>query len=135
MASRTVMTFLAASLAFCGFLVMVSGQSGVSRGYEFPADAELYLSQPVDTSFTCEGLEYGYYADTNNNCQIFHVCWPVLADDGSVTEYAQWSFICGNSTVFDQATLTCNYEQDAFPCQEAPSLYGAVEFGKIDDFY
>ena len=24
--------------------------------------------------------------------------------------------------------------QDAFPCEESPSLYGAVEFGKIPDY-
>ena len=31
-------------------------------------------------------------------------------------------------------TLTCNYPTDAFPCEEAESLYGAVEFGKVDDY-
>ena len=38
--------------------------------YQFPADAELYLDAPLDTSFTCEGLDYGFYADVNNNCQV-----------------------------------------------------------------
>ena len=48
-------------------------------------------------------------------------------------ETAKWSFFCGNQTVFDQETLTCNYPEDAFPCEESPSLYGAVDFGKIPE--
>ena len=35
--------------------------------------------------------------------------------------------------MFDQQTLTCNHPEDAFPCEESPSLFGAVEFGKIPD--
>lgn len=34
-----------------------------------------------------------------------------------------------------QETLTCNFPDAAFPCEESPSLYGAVEFGKIPDDY
>jgi hypothetical protein len=100
--------------------------------YQFAADTELYLESPLDTSFTCDGLDYGFYADTNNNCQVFHVCQPVENDAGEIIEYNQWSFICGNTTIFDQSTLTCNHALDAFPCADAPQLYGAVEFGKVD---
>merc|ERR1712025_730344 len=32
-------------------------------------------------------------------------------------------------------SLTNNHPEDAFPCQESPSLYGAVEFGKIESDY
>ena len=39
-----------------------------------------------------------------------------------------------SGTVFDQQTLTCNFPEDAFPCQESPSLYGQVEFGKIEEY-
>ena len=124
--------FLTVALSSLFGAMMASPQ--VVGGYEFPADAESYLDAPLDTSFSCEGQEYGYYADVNNNCQVFHVCWPILSDLGDVVEYAQWSFICGNATIFDQSTLTCNYPQDSFPCEEAPSLYGAVEFGKIEWF-
>ena len=67
--------------------------------------------------------------------QVFHICWPVEDDQGAVVETLKWSFFCGNATVFDQQTLTCNYPEDAFPCEESPSLYGAVEFGKIDSDY
>jgi len=103
------------------------------QSYQFPADAELYLEAPLDTSFTCEGLDYEFYADINNNCQVFHVCQPVENDLGQIESYNQWSFICGNTTVFDQATLTCNYAKDAMPCQQSPQLYGTVDFGKIEE--
>lgn len=100
--------------------------------YQLPADAGLILLAPVKPSFSCEGLPYGYYADVPNNCQIFHICLPIQDDQGAVIETAQWSFVCGNTTIFDQSTLTCNFPENAFPCNEAPNLYGAVEFGKID---
>ena len=38
-------------------------------------------------------------------------------------------------TVFDQQTLTCNFPEDAFPCEESASLYGQVEFGKVTEEY
>ena len=67
--------------------------------------------------------------------QVFHICLPIEDNDGNVIETAKWSFFCGNATVFDQETLTCNYPENAFPCEESPSLYGSVEFGKIPDDY
>ena len=100
--------------------------------YAFPADAETLLNSPLQSNFKCEGKAYGYYADVDNNCQVFHICLPIENDAGEVIETAHWSFICGNQTIFDQATLTCNHEADALPCADAPTLYGAIEFGKIE---
>ena len=65
--------------------------------------------------------------------QVFHICLPIEDNEGVVIETSKWSFFCGNATVFDQQTLTCNHAEDAFPCAESPSLYGSVEFGKIPD--
>ena len=44
---------------------------------------------------------YGYYADVANDCQLFHVCYPVAYPDGQ-EEIMKWSFICPNQTIFDQ---------------------------------
>ena len=44
---------------------------------------------------------YGYYADVVNDCQLFHVCYPVLYPGGG-EEMVKWSFICPNQTIFDQ---------------------------------
>lgn len=97
-----------------------------------PGGSDEILEKPYKDSFSCEGQGYGYYADVDNNCQVFHICLPIEDNEGKVTEYAKWSFVCGNGTVFDQQSLTCNHKDDAFPCAESPSLFGAVEFGKVD---
>ena len=138
MSSRSVLlpTIVAsiAALAVLAPLISSAPQQSpaTALAFSFPADAETLLKTPLKSSFSCEGKAYGYYADVDNNCQVFHICLPIEDDAGAVLETAHWSFICGNQTVFDQATLTCNHEADAFPCAEAPTLYGAVEFGKID---
>ena len=71
-----------------------------------------------------------------NFWQVFHICNPVYNNYGELDRMDKYSFVCGEGTVFDQATLTCNYPENAFPCQDSPSLYGAVEFGKVveDDY-
>lgn len=104
-------------------------------GWEFPILTEEYLSSPLQITFTCEGRSYGYYADTDNNCEIFHVCQPVTDVEGNIVETAHFSFVCGNQTVFNQETLTCSGLDEAFPCADAPSLYDIVnsEFGRIPE--
>ena len=91
------------------------------------------LDDAIDESFSCAGRPYGYYGDVNNNCQIFHVCVP--SEDPETLEITdlQYTFACGNQTVFDQALLVCNHPLDATPCEATESLYGLVEFGKIDE--
>lgn len=111
------------------------GESPNNQAFNLPADAETLLAQPLSLGFSCESREYGYYADVSNNCQLFHICLPIEDDAGSVIETAQWTFICGNGTMFDQQTLTCNYEQDSVPCDQAESLYNIVEFGKVEPDY
>merc|ERR1712001_491846 len=102
-----------------------------------PASAADLLDAPYDDGFNCDQQDagYGYYADVNNGCKVFHICNPVYDNDGVVERMDKYSFVCGEGTQFDQQTLTCNYPEDAFPCEESPSLYGAVEFGKIPDDY
>lgn len=98
------------------------------QGYNFASDTEALLNQPLVEEFSCEGRTYGYYADIFNNCQVFHICWPKMNELEEEIGMNQWSFICGNQTVFDQATLTCNHISDAFPCEESESLYNNVEY-------
>jgi len=124
----TTVTFLAILVAG----IVWAQEEGAGNG--LPAGNEEVLSRSYDqTAFSCEGQAYGYYADVDSGCEIFHICLPIEDNDGEVIEYAKWSFFCGNQTVFDQQTLTCNHPEDAFPCEESPSLYGAVEFGKIEE--
>lgn len=65
-----------------------------------PSNASSLREDIVDT-FNCTDKEYGYYADVDNDCQIFHVCHPVHFGQGRSTMY-RWSFICPESTIFNQ---------------------------------
>ena len=68
-----------------------------------PADSSSIRENIVD-EFTCDARPYGYYADVANECQIFHICYPVVYADGA-EEMFKWSFICPNGTIFDQVKL------------------------------
>ena len=70
-----------------------------------------------------------------NPPQIFHICLPIQDNEGLVTSTAKYSFFCGNGTVFDQQSLVCNFPDDAFPCEESPSLFGSVAFGEVLEDY
>merc|ERR1711994_443923 len=125
------MRYLAALPALCLlFLEKVLLQDEVAS---LPAGSDAVLSSPYVDSFSCEGQAYGYFADVENNCEVFHICYPLTDDTGRITEYIKWSFFCGNGTVFDQQALVCNHPEDAFPCEESPSLYGDVQFGLVEE--
>jgi len=130
-------------------LIRVKRQDDYDEDYEagdYPEqdEAEAALGLPNDSSsirenivdeFTCEGRPYGYYGDVANDCQIFHICYPVTYADGE-QETFKWSFICPNQTIFDQSTLVCAFPLDALPCEDAPSFYNGPDsindqFGKV----
>ena len=75
-------------------------QDPISAELGLVADSNSIRENIVD-EFTCEGRSYGYYADVANDCQLFHVCYPVQYPDGQ-EEMFKWSFICPNQTIFDQ---------------------------------
>ena len=130
MAAKLLIILPAVVAAFLAAVVL--GQDSDAVPSVLPGGSDEILEKPYKDGFSCEGQGYGYYADVENNCQVFHICLPIEDNEGKVQEYAKWSFVCGNGTVFDQQSLTCNHKDDAFPCAESPSLYGAVEFGKVD---
>jgi hypothetical protein len=100
--------------------------------YILPGGAELVLGT-IRSTFTCHQRIYGYYADVDNDCRVFHVCVPQVLADGT-QETAMFSFFCGNQTVFDQEQLVCNHEVDAVPCDQAESFYRINEFfGRIEE--
>ncbi|XP_037081337.1 U-scoloptoxin(01)-Er1a-like [Pollicipes pollicipes] len=102
--------------------------------YQLSSGFEDIVPNLVET-FTCEGRPYGYYADVANDCRLFHVCVPVVDDVGETLQTDQYSFLCGNETIFDQFTLTCNYPVDAVPCEDAESMYSLANdvFFKLAD--
>ncbi|CAG0897086.1 unnamed protein product [Darwinula stevensoni] len=90
-----------------------------------PSNSTSIRESIVDT-FDCNGRIYGYYADQDNGCQVFHVCMPIVYADGR-QETSRWSFICPEQTVFDQAFLVCARPEDATPCEEAQTFYNVNE--------
>ncbi|XP_050041044.2 uncharacterized protein [Dermacentor andersoni] len=90
------------------------------QAYELPAGSELLLYAPLSTNFRCPGE--GYYADVQNNCQVYHVCHQVTRPDGSA-DTQHYSFMCGNQTVFDQLSLTCAFPEEAVPCASAQDFF------------
>lgn len=68
-----------------------------------PSNSTAIRNNIVDT-FSCDGKVYGYYADIDNECQLFHVCYPVELPDGTKQVF-KWSFICPEETIFNQVKL------------------------------
>ena len=46
-----------------------------------------FMLGAISTTFSCLDRPYGYYADPDNNCHIFHVCNSSFFPDGSVHTY------------------------------------------------
>ncbi|XP_047490362.1 uncharacterized protein LOC125039999 [Penaeus chinensis] len=132
--SSTTSSSATVSSALVLGLLCLAGLASARMPYVFSSGSEFITGQVAQT-FSCEGLPYGYYADVDNACRVFHICLPIPDDLGQIVETAHFSFICGNQTIFDQQTLTCNHPQDAFPCDQAPSLYDIknAEFGRIEN--
>ncbi|PSN46812.1 hypothetical protein C0J52_11193 [Blattella germanica] len=129
-------TFLA--VALFGVVVMAFPKIRVARQAPtteeklgLPSNATSIRSSIAD-SFTCDSRIYGYYADVDNECQVFHVCLPVQFADGKEQTF-KWSFICPEETVFNQESFTCTRPEDAVACEEAPQYYSLNEgFGQTE---
>ena len=102
------MVFYPPSLSLCCRKNIVDEFTCEGKRYGYYADVfnpySLCCRKNIVDEFTCEGKRYGYYADVANDCQIFHICYPVQYPDGQ-EEMFKWSFICPNQTVFDQVLL------------------------------
>ncbi|XP_023311614.1 mucin-5AC-like [Anoplophora glabripennis] len=96
--------------------VFYQGVDG-TPGVDFPV-----LSFIPRTTFSCSGIESGYYADLDTDCQVFHIC----------EEGKKISFLCPNGTIFEQADLICEWWYKV-NCTNAPSLYQeSAEFLRED---
>ncbi|XP_022901684.1 uncharacterized protein [Onthophagus taurus] len=71
-----------------------------------------------ETSFHCGNQKHfpGLYADEDLGCMVFHVC--ALTDDGLIMK----SFLCPESTLFDQTILKCNW-WFYVDCKNSKKLY------------
>ncbi|XP_047492748.1 U-scoloptoxin(01)-Cw1a-like [Penaeus chinensis] len=87
------------------------------------------------SSFDCHEKIFGYYADVENHCRAYHVCHPLYTENGALLDVAHFSFMCGMNLVFSQDSLTCSHRNEAFPCDQAPSLYEVSnsDFGVVTE--
>jgi len=102
-----------------------------------PDNYTLIRPNVVDT-FRCSGNEfqngyrnYGYYADQDNGCQIFHVCLPLqqLYPNNFTNPITyQFSFICPEYTIFSQDALVCAWANEAIPCEAAATFYNVNNY-------
>ena len=109
---------MAGSLANIGLLPL----SRVKRQSNFllPTDANTFLKAPMKTTFRC--VRTGYFADIDNNCQMYHVCVVQEKATGHKV-IRQYSFVCGNGTMFNQLTMNCDDPNESLPCEDAPRFY------------
>ncbi|XP_045595676.1 U-scoloptoxin(01)-Cw1a [Procambarus clarkii] len=82
----------------------------------------------IESGFSCQGREYGYYADVQNRCSAYHICNPVYDDEEKFVELAHFSFLCGPGTIFDQKLLACTHPKKAYPCAEAETIYDSSNY-------
>ncbi|GAB6031116.1 hypothetical protein CHUAL_007923 [Chamberlinius hualienensis] len=101
--------------------------------FVLPDGANIIVGE-IREGFTCEGKIYGYYADINNDCKIFHVCVPVLDAEGQPSQPALiFSFFCNNGTLFNQENLVCDHAENV-DCSQSETFYSVnQEFGKIPE--
>ncbi|XP_043188386.1 flocculation protein FLO11-like [Amphibalanus amphitrite] len=92
-----------------------------------PAGGGTVVGDRSVTQFSCDGRPYGYYADMETGCQVFHICTPVLQTNGA-QQMLKHSFFCNNGTVFDQRTLSCRVTPAAMPCDQSEQHYASVDF-------
>ncbi|XP_037505158.2 U-scoloptoxin(01)-Cw1a isoform X4 [Rhipicephalus sanguineus] len=100
--------------------VVVAVPRSRRQAVSLPDGVELLLGRAANSNFQC--TRDGYYADVETNCQVFHVCRGVTKEDGNV-EYEHHAFACGNQTVFNQASFTCAFIDEAIPCSNAKDFF------------
>ncbi|CRK96053.1 CLUMA_CG009490, isoform A [Clunio marinus] len=81
-----------------------------------PSDSQSIRSEIIDTKFSCTDREPGYYADVDNECQIFHRCLE--------GQQRVFSFICPDQTVFSQRVLVCVWNDTKdFDCEDSEDYF------------
>lgn len=57
-------------------------QARPSSGFQFAADSDGVIGKTPVENFTCDGKDYGYYADQALDCKVFHICSPIASSTG-----------------------------------------------------
>lgn len=77
-------------------------------------------------NFSCYERRYGYYADINKRCTMFHLCYPVKDSQTNEIVYQRFSFACSDNSIFDQQHLLCLDENSlATKCESSPDYFNS----------
>jgi len=75
-------------------------------------------------NFSCYERRYGYYADINKQCTMFHLCYPVKDSNSNEIVYQRFSFACSDNSIFDQQHLLCLDESSlTTKCETSPEHF------------
>ncbi|XP_058812171.1 mucin-2 [Topomyia yanbarensis] len=108
-------TFLLTALVFTTAIISNDGQ--------FLPGPRYSLDNMPKTSFSCrDKILGGYYADSETQCQMFHVCVKVAG-----VGVQDFRFLCPNGTAFDQEAQICADWGDV-DCEAATLYYGSNNF-------
>ncbi|XP_049284181.1 mucin-4 [Anopheles funestus] len=108
-------------LTLCTALLMAAAI--VSNNGQFLPGPRYSLDNMPKTSFTCrDKILGGYYADSETQCQMFHVCVKVAG-----VGVQDFRFLCPNGTAFDQEAQICADWGDV-DCEAATLYYGSDNF-------
>ncbi|XP_053698465.1 mucin-5AC [Sabethes cyaneus] len=95
----------------------------VSNDGQFLPGPRYSLDNMPKTSFSCrDKILGGYYADSETQCQMFHVCVKVAG-----IGVQDFRFLCPNGTAFDQEAQICADWGDV-DCEAATLYYGSNNF-------
>ncbi|KAG5678667.1 hypothetical protein PVAND_008320 [Polypedilum vanderplanki] len=100
-------------LVTVGLYMLSAFVSGQIFGYTAGIDYPNYSEVPKGGSFSCQNRLPGYYADMETRCQVWHWC---------VHSGHQYSFLCPNGTVFNQAVRVCDWFFNV-NCEQAEEQY------------
>ena len=98
LSSSSLVSFIQDELITNNVLFSAQNIPGVP-GEDYP----IFVTPP-ETQFACGDQIEGYYADTDADCQAFHICAP----DGS-NSLIKYSFLCPNGTLFNQQYFICDW--------------------------
>ncbi|XP_042226607.1 uncharacterized protein LOC121869350 [Homarus americanus] len=95
---------------------ILTAQQPTRQGQPRREQEQTVQTEQLQPGFSCQGQEYGYYADVESDCQGYHICNPVNFGGGLI-QYYKYSFECSPGMKWVQHQQACISSTDAPPCQ------------------
>ena len=92
-------------IAVALMIVAAVWQADSRMAYVLP-DAADTLVVDLKTTFSCDNRPYGYYADVDNDCKVFHVCQPIADADSKVKKVHA---VASAMAIISRVSCLCNH--------------------------